>query len=123
AGQTDQEDEVPVGAEPRHQSPVVVVDDADHPDHRGRVDGAALGVVVEADIAADDRQVERATGVGEPAGGLLQLPVDLRLVRVAEVQAVGDGDRPGAGGDDVASRFGDRDLGTQVGVELAVAAV
>ena len=38
---------------------------ADHADDRRRVDRAAAALVVERDVAADDRHAERAAGVGE----------------------------------------------------------
>ena len=43
-----------------------ILDQADHADDRRRVDRLAVGLVVEADVAAGDRHVERAAGVGDP---------------------------------------------------------
>ena len=64
------------------------------PDRRGRVDGARGALVVEGDVAAGDRRAERATGVGDAAAGLAELEEHLRLLRVAEVEAVGDAEGP-----------------------------
>ena len=80
-----------------------------HADHGRRVDWSARGLVVEADVAAHDGRFERFAGRGDAADGLFERVVDLELLRVAEVQAVGDGDRRGAGADDVAGGLGDRD--------------
>ena len=54
---------------------------------------------------------------------LLHLPVDLGPVRICKVEAIGDGQRMSAGGDDVARRLGDGELGAEVWVEVAVARV
>src|SRR5665647_1722941 len=100
-----------------------VVVHAQHADHRRGVDGLAEALVVEAHVAAHDRRVERLAGLGDALDGLLELPVDLALLRVAEVEAVGDRHRQGAGADQVAGRLGDRRLGASIRIEVAVAAV
>ena len=46
-------------------------------------------LVVEANVAADDRRLQRAARVAEAAHGLRQLPRDVRLLGVAEVEVVG----------------------------------
>ena len=120
----DQEHEVAFRAQTRAKPAAVVFDYADHPHDRGRIDGGlAVGVVVQAHVAADDWQVQGAARVRQAGDRLLELPVHLGAVRVGEVQAVGDGQRPGAGGDDVARRLGHRELGAEVRVEVAVARV
>ena len=57
------------------------------------IDRLAVGLVVEADVAAGDRDVERAARLGDALDRLDELPHDLRPLRVAEVQAVGGADR------------------------------
>ena len=84
-------------------------------------DAGALGLVVEADIAAHDREVERAAGVGHPGDGGGELAHDLGLLGIAEVHVVGDGERPGAHGTEVAPGFGDGLLTAFLRVGLAVA--
>ena len=64
-----------------------------------------------------------AAGFGHAADRLLELVVDVEALRVAEVQAVRDGDRRRAGADDVARRLGDGDGAAGVGVEVDRAAV
>ena len=81
------------------------------------MDRAAVGLVVERDVPGDDRDPERLAGGGHALDRLGELPGDLRLLRVPEVQAVGDRERLAAGARDVARRLehGERTAG--VGVE------
>ena len=72
-----------------------VLDQPDHAEDRRRIDRLAVGLVVEADVAAGDRHVERAARVGDALDGLDELPHDLGPLGVAEVQAVGGADRHG----------------------------
>ena len=72
-----------------------VVEDAEHADDGRRVDGAPLGLVVEADVAGDDGRAELVAGVGDAADDFLHLEVDVGALGVAEVEAVGDGDGHG----------------------------
>ena len=100
-----------------------VVHDAEHADDGRRVDRDVAGLVVERHVAAGDRDAELAAAVAEPADGLGELPHDARVLGRAEVEAVGHGQRHGAGGRDVAVGLGERQLGPGVGVELGEAAV
>ena len=61
--------------------------------------------------------LEGAAGVGDAAAGLAELEEHLGLLRVAEVEAVGDAERPRAGAGDVARRLRDRGLAALVRVE------
>ena len=47
-------------------------------------------LVVEADVAAGDGDVEGAAALGEAVDGLLELVEILRVVRIAEVEVVGE---------------------------------
>ena len=76
-------------------------------------------LVVEADVAAGDRQAERPARVAQAAHRLAQLPERLGPRRVAEVQAVRDAQRPRAGDRDVARRLGDAQRRAQPRVERA----
>src|SRR5207302_5734795 len=64
-----------------------VVHQADHPDGGGGKDGPAFRLVVERDVPRHDRRAERVAGVRDAQAGLLELPEDLRPLRVAEVEA------------------------------------
>ncbi len=67
AGAAEQEDDVALALEPAAEDPGGVLDQADHADDRRRVDAASVGLVVERDVAAGDRHVERAAGLADPA--------------------------------------------------------
>src|SRR5581483_4836800 len=109
-------------AETRWDAPSYVVKhtkDAD--DGRGQ-DCSRTGLVVEADIAAGDRNAKRRTAVGDTADRLGELPHHTGVFRRSEVQAVGDGDGGRAGDGDVAVGLGERELRPGVRVELRVTA-
>ena len=74
----DQEDEIAVLPETSAEALAVVVEHPDHADHRRRIDRRlAARVVVQAHVAAHDREVESAAGVGEAGNRLLHLPIHL----------------------------------------------
>ncbi len=100
-----------------------VLDQSQHPHHRRGIDRLAPGLIVEADIAADDRYAENLAGLGHPPDALFQLPVDLKLFRIAEVEAVGDGQGPGAGTGEIPRRFRNRYRPAGIGIEIAIATV
>ena len=58
---------------------------AQGPDNRRRVDALTETLVVEADVAADHRRTEKLAGRGHALDTLLELVVDLRPLRIAEV--------------------------------------
>ncbi len=88
-----------------------------------RVDRDVAGLVVEADVAAGDRDAELEAAVGEAGDGLRELPHDARVLGRAEVEAVGDRERHRTGGGDVAVGLGQRQLRAGVRVERGEAAV
>ena len=83
----------------------------------GRI-AIAVGLVVKRDIARHDGEVERAAGFAHAVDGLDDLAHDLGLLRIAEIQTIGDA--PGACADrsDVAPGFGDRLLAALIGSAL-----
>ena len=94
--------------EGRVARPLEVGDQAEAADRRRRQDARALGLVVEGDVAGDDREIQRPAGVGHALDAAHELAHDVRPLGVAEVEAVGDGERPRAHGGEVAPRLGDR---------------
>ena len=97
-----QEDTVaarPAGRDRRH-----VAHEADAADHGRRRDRAAAGLVVERHVSRDDRNPQLVRGLGDPVDRLRQLPADLGLLGVAEVQAVGERERLAARAGDVERR-------------------
>ena len=99
-----------------------VRDEADAADDRRRRDRAAVGVVVERHVPGDDRDAERLAGERHPLDRLGELPADLRLLRVAEVEAVGERERLAADARDVARRLENGELAADARVERADAA-
>src|SRR6187402_2416754 len=120
---TDQPDSVSpafgAGLEPDRRRFLPIVEQADAADRWGGQDGRAaarrLALVVEADVAADDREVEGAAGVAHAAQRFDELGHDLGPLRVAEVEAVGDGQRLRTNRAEVAVRLGDRLLPAFIG--------
>ena len=96
---------------------------ADHRHHRGRVDRPVGALVVEGDVAADDGDAERVAGVGEAADRAVELPGAGRLLRVAEVEAVGQAERLGADAGEVLGALEHRLDRPLVGVAGDAAAV
>jgi len=84
---------------------------------------AAVRFVVEADVAGDDRGVERGTSGGQAVDRARETPHGFRDLGVAEVEAVGEAQRLCADADDVARAFGDGHDGPLVRVQLDVATV
>ncbi len=99
--------------------PADVLEQADHADRRRRRDRAAVGLVVEGDVAGDDRDLQGAAGVGDSAHRGLELAHDLRLLGISEVQAVGDRERPRSDAGDRARRLRDGQRRAAVGIESA----
>ena len=79
---------------------------ADAPDGGGGQDTGAVCFIVQADIARHDGEAERAAGLANSFDRAHQLPHDLGLFRIAEVQVVGRGQRARAHRHQVAPGFG-----------------
>ena len=103
--------------------PACVGQAAEHSDDGGRVDGAGGTLVVERDVAADDRRLQSAAGLAQAADGFAQLPGDVRLLRVAEVEVVGRAERLGADAGEVGGALEHRCDRAAVGVGGDAAAV
>ncbi len=95
------------------------VDQADEADDRSRVDVPPGALVVERDIAADDRHAERPAGFGQPVDRLGQLPHDFWVLRVAEVEAVDCSDGHCSCAGEIEERLGDGEGGAGPGVDCA----
>src|SRR5437763_799807 len=72
---------------------LMILDQADPADSRRREDRLAravlrLGLVVEGDVAAHDREIERAAGLGHPVDTADELAHDLGPLGIAEIHAV-----------------------------------
>ena len=100
-----------------------VFENADHAQHRRGINSFAQSFVVEADVAAGDGNFQLLAGFGDAVNHLRELPHDVRLFGIAEVQAVGGADRSGAGAGHVARGFRHGMHGAQARIEIAPASV
>ncbi len=98
-------------------NPANVLDETDGAYDRCRVDRAAVRLVVKRDVPGHDRKPERRARRSDPVDRFGQLPSDLRLLRIAEVETVGEAERLAAGARHVASRFEHGERPTEEGVE------
>src|SRR5690606_4592152 len=122
-GLAEQRERGAVGGERHVRAAADIVVDAEDAHDGGRVDRRVARLVVEADVAAGDRDAEVVAGVRQALDRAGELPHDARVLRGAEVEAVGDGQGPRARGGDVAVRLGQRQLRARVRVQPGVAAV
>ena len=103
----------------------VIVDQPDAADRGRWQDGAAtagrLALVVERDIARDDREVERATGRSHAFEGMDELAHDLGPLRIGEIEAVGHCQRTCADRAKIAIGLGDRLLAAFIGICMDIA--
>ena len=98
-----------------------IVDHADGSDRRGRQDAAAVGLVVERDVAGHDREVEILAGLADAAHAADELAHDFGPFGIAEIEIVGDRQRPAADGGDVAPALRHRLLAALERIGLAIA--
>src|SRR5918993_3099190 len=119
---SDDHHQIPFALEAGRSVPIYIRQDPYHPDGGGREDGAPVGLVVEADVAAYDWRPEDLARLGHPLDTLGELVVAVGLLRAAEVEAVGDGDRLRPYTRKVPVGFGDRCGPAAPRVEVAVAA-
>src|SRR6185312_2258843 len=94
----------PVARPPTLRDGAHVGNEADAADDRRRRNRPSVGLVVEGDIARDDRNPKRLRRLRDGLDRVAELPADLRLLGVAEVEAVGQRERLAAGAGDVARR-------------------
>src|ERR1700722_21034309 len=120
ADRSDKGDEVAFSSESRGAAAGNIADDADHPDDDGGIDTGPAGVVVEADVAAHDGNLECAAGFADALAGVVQVPPGRGLLRIGGVEAIGDRDRFRTGGNDVARSLADSDHRALPGVERGI---
>ena len=98
---------------------VELLDDAEQAHDGRRRDVVARRLVVEADVASDDGDVEGAARFAHPVDRLGQLPHDLGMLRVAEVQAVDERERTGGDARKVRSGLGHDHRSAEPGIVRA----
>ena len=123
AGLSQQYDRVALILEPLRDGAVGLLDQSDHPDDRRRVDRQPPGLIVEAHVPAHHGNLQGLAGIGNPLDGEDELPHDVRPLRVPEIEAIGQGQRPGAGADKVARGLSHGDTCADVWIEHAVETV
>ena len=96
-----------------------VFEKANYTQHRSWINALSQSLVVEADVAAGDRDFEFLAGLSDAVNRLRELPHDVGLLGIGEVQAIrrADGSRARAG--DVASGFGNRVHRAELRIEIA----
>src|SRR5262249_61911489 len=87
-------DQIPRSREGKPPWPGGVGHPPDHPDHRCGENRPGGRLIVEGHVAADDWDPERVARQRDPLDGANELPRDVRLLWVAEVQAVRESKRP-----------------------------
>ena len=126
-GAADQQDRLVLGLERQRRGFGEIVQQSDAADRRRRQDAAAQffsrksGLVVERDIAGHHREVERAAGFRDALQAADELAHDFRPLRIAEIEIVGDGERPPADRRDIAPGLGHRLLSAFERIRLAIA--
>ena len=108
---------VPRRPEPLRAPALGVIDQTRHADDRRRQDGLSLGLIVERHVAPDHRDVEGPASQADALHRLLELPQDLRALRRAEVEAIGEAEGPRAAHGEIARGLGDRHGGADSRVE------
>ena len=104
---------------------MIFFDQPDAADIRGRQYGQAFGFVVERHVPRYHRELQYRAGLPHAFDAADELGHDIGLFRVAEIEAVGDRQRFGAGRRQVAPRLGDGLFATlhRVGEAIARRAV
>ncbi len=87
---------------------------------RGRVDGTHGVLVVEADVAAGHRGIERSAGLRQSTHRFLQLEEELGVMRIAEIQIIRAAQRSRTGAGQIACAFSHDRLAAFVRIQIDV---
>ena len=118
-GGADQHEPATVDESHARRAADQVLDHAEQADHGCRIDVTAPALVVQTDVAADARDAEGEQSLGHAVDRPGQLPHDLGMFRVAEVQAVDHRQRLGSDHGQVHHRLADRHQSADVRVDSA----
>ncbi len=99
------------------------VNDSQHSDRRRRKHRSFRILIVERDVSSGNGRFEGTARISHSAYGFLKNPVDLRFVRIAEIQAIRDGNRFSSAANNVSSRFGNGNLPSFSRIQIHVPAV
>ena len=106
-----------------HKMIVDIFNEAQHPDDGSWEDGCFGVFVVKTHVPTCDRSAEDSASVPHSGESFFEGPVYVGFVRVAEVEAVCDGQRLGTAANDVSCRLGDCDLPAAPRVQIHVAPI
>src|SRR5215467_12665021 len=121
AGLANEEDRIALALERSRHGLGEFIEQSDAADRWCRQNGAAIGFVIERDIPRHDWKVERATGLADAAHTADELTHDLRPLRIAEVEIVGERQRLRTDCAEIAPRLGDRLLAALERIGLTIA--
>src|SRR5512141_2532453 len=119
-GRTKQDNYVPIVLERRRNGSRNIIEQTQHTYNRSWIYSDRRCFIVETYVSAGDRRIELPASITHSRDSLLELPVDLRLVRVTEVQTVCNSERDRTRAYNVSCSLGDCNLGTPSGVEVDV---
>src|SRR5436305_3041686 len=104
---------------------VNVFEDTHDSEHRRGVNAFAERLVIKTHVAAGDGDLQLLASLGDAVDGLRELPHDVRLLRVAEVQAIGRTDGRRARTRDFAGslRYGVHRADTRIEIAPATVAI
>ena len=80
-------------------------------------------LIVEADITARDRRIELPAGVTHTLNGVHKLIIDLRIIRITEIQTIGDTQRLTAAADDIPRSLRHGDHRSFIGIRKHIPAI
>ena len=121
SGSTQVVDDVAFLFEKRvHEMIVDILNKAQHPDDGSWEDGCFGVFIVKTHVTSCDRGAKDSASVPHSGESFFEGPVYVGFVRVAEVEAVCDGQRLGTAANDVSCRLGDCDLPTAPRVQIHV---
>src|SRR5947209_6186652 len=100
-----------------------VLNHSHHSQYRCGIDSLAQSLVVEADVAACDRNFQFLARPSDSINRLRKLPHDMRLFRTAEVEAISRTDRSRARASHLARCFSHGMHRPKAGVQIAPASI
>ena len=122
-GEANESNLIPGFFKPLSHDLLLILDQADHGNSGGGVNRFSFGFIIEADITTDYWNIKKPAGIAHAFYSLLKLPHNFRFFWIAKIKAIGQAYGFSTRTYHVAAGFGNRDGGTLIGVEIAVAAV
>ena len=89
ASSPKQDDDIARKLKPWSDHPLQFGEQPDHSHRRRRINRLAISFIIETNVPAHNRNLERHASVAHPANDLGKLPHDFRILRAAKIQAIG----------------------------------